>query len=149
MREATFNALGSLDAIDGVRVVDCFAGTGALGIEALSRGALHVTFLEQDREAVQLIEHNLQALDLADRATVVRTDALRWLQRGNEDFEVALADPPYAYGDWSELLESLPAPLAVVESRDEPELPSAWRTLRQRRYGGTLVTIITRTPTPE
>src|SRR5438105_4298652 len=71
VREATFNALGSLGAIEDARVVDLFAGTGALGIEALSRGAAHATFVERERAAIDTIERNLAAARLAAVGTVV------------------------------------------------------------------------------
>ena len=75
VREAVFNALASQDAIDGARVLDLFAGSGALGIEALSRGAAHATFVDTDRAARRVIDQNLAATGLADRAEVLGTDA--------------------------------------------------------------------------
>ncbi len=149
VREAIGNALHSLGAIEGATVLDLFAGSGALGIEALSRGASHATFVERDRAAVALVQRNLDALGLVDQATVVRADARRWLQGAHGPFDLAFLDPPYDQDDWSELLSALPAELAVLESARPPELPAGWSDLRQRRYGSTLVTIIRRTPSPE
>lgn len=78
-REAIFNSLGSHYDLTGTRIVDCFAGTGALGIEALSRGAGHVTFIERDKSALDVLRENLQTLGLVDRSTVLRGDALtKW-----------------------------------------------------------------------
>lgn len=149
VREAVFNALHSLDAIEDAVVLDLFAGSGALGIEALSRGARHVTFVDADRSAAGLVQQNLDALGLADRATVVRSDARRWITADRGPFDLALLDPPYDQHDWPELLATLPATLAVLESKEAPVLPEGWSDLRQRRYGSTLVTIIRRTPSPE
>jgi 16S rRNA (guanine966-N2)-methyltransferase len=143
-----FNALHSLDAVRDAEVVDVFAGSGALGIEALSRGARRVTFVEQHREAIRAIRTNLDATGLAERATVVPMDVDRWLAgsaRGQR-FDLALVDPPYAFEDWASLVERLPATLVVMESGREVATPPGWEALRSRRYGGTVVTFIRRTP---
>ena len=79
VREATFNSLGSLGLVQDVTLIDVFAGSGALGIEALSRGAESVTFLERDPRAVRVIKANLATVGLAERAEVVRGDALAYL----------------------------------------------------------------------
>lgn len=140
VREATFNALGSLDALADATVLDLFAGSGALGVEALSRGAAHVTFIDAARDALEAVRTNLAACDLGDRATVVRADALAYLSTA-EPVDVALLDPPYAFDRWSELLDAVPARLVVIES-DRPVDPgSRGRVLRERRYGGTVVVI--------
>ena len=94
VREAWMSILA--DRITGARVLDLFAGSGALGLEALSRGAAHVTFVELSAEAVSAIHANAHALGVSDRVTVRRGDALRFLQRlAPGAFDVALADPPY------------------------------------------------------
>ncbi len=149
VREATFNALGSLDAIDGAVVVDLFAGSGALGIEALSRGAAHCTFVEQHRDAVAVIRQNLASTGLADRATVVTAEVAGWLaarsDRGaDRGIDLALVDPPYRYESWGALLAALPAPLVVVESNRDIDPPPGWATLRSRRYGTTVTTFLAR-----
>jgi 16S rRNA (guanine966-N2)-methyltransferase len=144
VREATFNALGSLDAVEGARVVDLFAGTGALGIEALSRGAEHATFVERERAALGVIERNLVAAGVAAAATIVRADAVRYLDTAPA-CDLALIDPPYAFDGWADVLERLDAEIAVAESNREIEAPSPWVMLRTRRYGTTVVTIVRRT----
>jgi 16S rRNA (guanine966-N2)-methyltransferase len=145
VREATFNALTSLDAIDGATVVDLFAGSGALGIEALSRGAAHVTFVDTDPKAITVIRANLAATGLEDRATVVRGNGLRQLAEIGA-VDLALLDPPYAFDDdaWAALLSDLDAGLAVVESDRDVPFPESWRVLRSKRYGGTVVRIAER-----
>ena len=80
VREAMFSSLTSLNAVGGARVLDLFAGTGALGIEALSRGAAWATFVDADHAAIRTIEQNLAATRLGGTATVVRSDALRFLE---------------------------------------------------------------------
>ena len=93
-REGLFNVIGP--QIRGARVVDAFAGSGALGIEALSRGAEHVLFLETDRRAAEALEQLLVTLDAGKRAVVRRVDAIGWLTEQNaERWDWLLADPPY------------------------------------------------------
>ncbi len=140
VREAVFNALGSLDVVHDAAVVDLFAGSGALGIEALSRGARRVDFLDISRASLRAVEANLDALGLADAATVRRADALEVLSTGGP-WDLALADPPYAFDAWDELLEGLDATIVVIESDHAVRPPSCWEVLRERRYGDTVVVI--------
>lgn len=152
VREATFNALGSLDAVVGARVLDLFAGTGALGIEALSRGSASATFVERDQKAVTVVRHNLEHTGLADQAEVVNATAERFLAGRTDPFDLALIDPPYGFDGWDDLLAKVPAHLAVIESDRTIEPPAPWVVVRERRYGGTVVAIVQRpasTPSPE
>jgi 16S rRNA (guanine966-N2)-methyltransferase len=144
-REAIFNALNSLDVVEGARILDCFAGTGAMGIEALSRGAAYVTFIERDRNALAALERNITALGVKDRSTIVRGDALA-LASSCRDVSLVLADPPYDYANWEELLAVLPGNLVVAESAAPVEAPAGWEMLRTRRYGRTHVTFLRRLP---
>jgi 16S rRNA (guanine966-N2)-methyltransferase len=142
VREALFNALGSMDAISGATVLDLFAGTGALGIEALSRGATSATFVDADPRAVAAIKANLQATGMAERARVVQADVVRYLtERPPAGVDIAFADPPYAFDGWARLLEVLPARLVAIEARSHIELPPGWHPLRSKRYGDTVVTL--------
>lgn len=161
VREALFNALGSLDAVEGARVLDLFAGSGALGIEALSRGAAHCTFVERSAAARRVVQANLDATGLADRARVVGGDARRHLAEASDDpaggrFDLVLLDPPYATDDatWADLLAGVgtvaPGAVAVVESDRPVPVPQGWHVLREKRYGDTLVHIVrTSSPPPE
>jgi 16S rRNA (guanine966-N2)-methyltransferase len=147
VRENVFNLVGPLD---GARVLDLFAGSGALGIEALSRGAASAVFVERDRDAFRTIERNLDRLRLTG-ARVVRGDALLTIAReamAGAKYDLVLVDPPY--GMLTEiqprLARHLPPLLAadgvvVVETdaRVEPELPLPVRT--SRKYGQTRVTL--------
>ena len=153
VREATFNALGSLGALDGAAVLDLFAGTGALGIEALSRGAAHATFVEPDRAARAALAANLEATGLTDRATVEPVRAEAYLDRladgdGGEPLDLALCDPPYAFAAWDELLARLPAEVVVCESDREVAPPEPWVVVRARSYGTTFVVIARRAAEP-
>jgi 16S rRNA (guanine966-N2)-methyltransferase len=142
VREALFASLGSLGAIDGARVLDLFAGTGALGIEALSRGAASAVFVDSDPQAVAAVRTNLETTGLV--GTVVRADAVSFLETCDERFDLVLADPPYAFDGWDELLARLPAPLAALESGEAVDPGPGWEVLRQRRYGDTAITIARR-----
>lgn len=103
-RETLFNWLGPW--IEGKRVLDLFAGSGALGLEALSRGAASAVFVEASRPAVQAIEANIAALG-ADTASLVRMDARHYLERAGDGFDLVFIDPPYSSGLASIALEQL------------------------------------------
>ncbi len=154
VRQAVHNALESLGAIEDAEVLDLFAGSGAMGIEALSRGAAHATFVETDRAALAALRTNLTRCRVAERATVVAGDATR----GRQDHRAAaarppatlvLADPPYAFDAWAELLATLQASgaladdvLVVAESDRVIAPPPGWATVRERTYGGTVVVFL-------
>jgi 16S rRNA (guanine966-N2)-methyltransferase len=149
VREAVFNALWSRGLVEDADALDLFAGSGALGIEALSRGAAHVTFVDDDPRARRAVERNLAATALADRATVVADRAQRFLARLPSPatrFDLAFCDPPYAFDGWAELLGQLPADVVVVESDREIDVPEAWELTRSTRYGTTWVGFAERRP---
>jgi 16S rRNA (guanine966-N2)-methyltransferase len=144
-REAIFDVLSHLQAIEGATVADLYAGTGALGIEALSRGARRATFVDNDPEALSVVESNLARTGFTGSAEVVRADAITWAKR-RRHVDVSFIDPPYAFDDWDALLSVLSADLAVLESRAEIELRSPWSLHRRYRHGGTLVTVAVQSP---
>jgi 16S rRNA (guanine966-N2)-methyltransferase len=147
VREAAFRLIGP---VDGARVLDLFAGSGAMGLEALSRAAARAVFVESDREACRTIERNLAKLDLSG-AEIVRMDARRALAAeaaAGRRYDLILVDPPYE--DYPELQKPLAIYLprlleqggvVVVETRAalEPELPLGLRT--SRRYGSARLTV--------
>jgi 16S rRNA (guanine966-N2)-methyltransferase len=155
VKEALFNVLGR--AVLDARVLDLFAGSGALGIEALSRGAAHAVFVDDDRLAVVAIRQNLDTLGLATQSTVEPVAARTFLSRAapREPFDLVLADPPYdvAGDDVEEILAALAAPgwlsaggtVAVERSRAAgvPALPPAWQRRFERGYGDTLLVVAT------
>jgi 16S rRNA (guanine966-N2)-methyltransferase len=145
VREAMFNALGSLDLVRDAVVVDLYAGSGALGIEALSRGAAEVVFVERDRAALRVLRENLDHLGLGDRARVQSGDA--FALAGRLPADLVLADPPYDFDAWPELLAKLDAGFVVAESGrplEEPVGADGWRAVRSKRYGRTWVTFFER-----
>ncbi|HZQ85982.1 MAG TPA: RsmD family RNA methyltransferase, partial [Acidimicrobiales bacterium] len=127
-REGIFNSLLSITDLDGAIVLDLFAGTGALGIESLSRGAAAATFVDDDRAAVELVERNLALTGLTG-GTVVRADAVQFL-RNAPAVDVAFADPPYAFDGWETLLSRLRASVAVLESDRPVDVGDEWRVLK-------------------
>lgn len=143
VREAMFNALGSLgaDAVD--HVLDGFAGSGALGIEALSRGAGRATFVERDRTARQVLAANLATTGLVAEAEIVGLDLLNHLAQTAHRYDLVLLDPPYAFVGWKDLLGALAPHLAaeaiVVTEADRAVIGGWGEILREKRYGGTVV----------
>jgi 16S rRNA (guanine966-N2)-methyltransferase len=147
VRENVFNIV--LPWVEGARVLDLYAGSGAMGLEALSRGAQAVVFMEADPEAVKAIERNLDRLRLGG-ATILRRDATGGLAQeatAGRKYDLVLADPPYAMTDYSPLARYLPRVLAddgllVLESaaKTEPELPGL-EVRTSRKYGSTRVTV--------
>jgi len=144
VRENIFNLVGP---VDGAKVLDLFAGSGALGIEALSRGAASAVFVENDADAVRTIERNLDHLRLTG-ARVVHGDVIGTIAREATKYDLVLVDPPYEMLTEIQprLARHLPPLLAadgllVVETdaRSEPELPLPLRT--SRKYGQTRVTL--------
>jgi len=148
VREAVFDVLGSMVDLAGAAVADLFAGSGALGIEALSRGAGSAVFVDQDPGALRATRENLGALDLADRARVVRDDVLRYVGRPHR-FDLALCDPPYRFAAWDGVLTRLRASVAVLESGRAVTVPGGWEVIRNKRYGDTLVTVVRSLGAPE
>jgi 16S rRNA (guanine966-N2)-methyltransferase len=137
-----FSILSSLDLVEGATIMDLFAGSGALGIEALSRRAERVTFVDSDPAAVRTIHDNLAVLGPDVGASVIQGDVLA-VVRNQPTVDLVLADPPYAYDRWKELLETLEArtDFLMAESGSELMLTPAWETVRVKVYGGTVVTV--------
>ena len=144
--------------LPGSRFLDLFAGSGAGGIEALSRGAAHATFVEKDPAAARVIESNLRRTGLAHRATVVRADALAWARDpAREDeppWDAVLVDPPYA--ETATLVATLIAVAALLRPDGRAVAKHFWRDApparagllaseRERRFGETALTFYRRT----
>ena len=148
VREALFSILGPA-AVDGARVLDLFAGSGALGIEALSRGASHAALIDSSGAAVAAIRRNLEALEIAGE--VRRQDALTYLRSASRDarqYDLVFLDPPYRHSsalgrELSTALGPVLAPTArvVAESDRRAPLELDLALLDERRYGDTLIRI--------
>jgi len=145
MREAIFNILahGDYPALDGARVLDLFAGTGAMGIEAVSRGATSAVFVDNGREARGLLKRNIETMGIGDRARVVLTDATKFVPPG-PPFDFVFCDAPYDRDLTQPVLNALangaalaPDAAIVVETGAEEtfDLPPAFGMVSERRYG--------------
>ncbi len=154
VRESLFSSLGS---VEGLAVLDLFAGTGALGIEAYSRGAIRVMFVERSRRVARALKARLEALDLDPAEdtsfSLIEADALRAIRRISNDsgnrFDLVFLDPPYADGYREEALEALfaseilesGARVVVEGPKRHPLSPlPGMRVVHERRYGDTLLT---------
>ena len=155
IREALFNRLahnnwGRAPLPQDAAVVDGFAGTGALGLEALSRGAAHVTFLENDPDALDLLRRNAALFDAPAHITILNCDATR-PGRARMACDLALLDPPYGGGLAQPALKAFvrggwlnPGALAVIElaAKDSFDPPPDFETIDERRYGATRLIIL-------
>ncbi|MDF1726527.1 MAG: 16S rRNA (guanine(966)-N(2))-methyltransferase RsmD [Sulfitobacter sp.] len=149
VRESLFSMLTSRDVLQGARVLDLFAGTGALGFEALSRGAREVCFVENGRTGQRLIEENRQKLRVEDEITIMRNDATRLGSWPSAPFDLVFLDPPYGKGMGQQALEGLrtgawlaPGALIVWEESSAMEAPDGFERLESRRYGDTHITLL-------
>jgi len=137
VRETLFNWLGQ--RLDGVSCLDLFAGSGALGFEALSRGATRVVMVERDRETAAALKAAAAELG-ATGAEVVASDSLAWLSRSADRFDLAFLDPPYASGLAEQALAKLgprlnPGARVYVESAKPLPVEGPWKPLREGRAG--------------
>jgi 16S rRNA (guanine966-N2)-methyltransferase len=148
VRETLFNWLGQ--RLDGLDCLDLFAGSGALGFEALSRGAARAVMVESDRAVAQALRENVKALE-ARGAHVVQRDAMAYLDGESEKFDVAFVDAPYATDLARRAMDRLPPRLkpgarVYVESAQPLELAAPWAPLREDRAGAVRYALYEMTP---
>jgi len=152
-REAVFSSLAA--RVPGARVLDLFAGSGSLGLEAWSRGASSVTSVEKVSKCCRIIEKNFQSLagdpDLGEWKAV-QADVFDFLKRGAGPFDLIFADPPYDEADLAKLLEAVGGALAPdgllvfeMRSRGAYSLPAGWNLIKEKIYGGTRMLFLERT----
>lgn len=148
-RGALFNSLGGL--VEGADVLDAFAGTGVLGLEALSRGARHVTFVERDRIALKVIAKNITTLDVEEGADIVRTSVANWLKTRQEGYyDIIFADPPYHDTQFSTVTQLFrllkPGALMVLSHPGRGEAPTKTGVVvvDNRSYGDAYLTFYRR-----
>ena len=148
VRESLFNILVSRETpVEGARVLDLFAGTGALGLEALSRGAAHATFVETGRPAQAILRANI--LKTQADAEILAVDATRLPPNRGAPCDLVFLDPPYGRGLGERALASAaaggwiaPGALILLEEGTAPALSPGFRQIDQRRWGGTVVTFL-------
>ena len=143
VKEAIFNSLHSYGLVENRSFLDLFSGTGSLGIEALSRGAKSVVFVDHHTEAIDCIILNVEKLNYGSTSKILKTDALSFLER-DDYFDVALLDPPYEYEHWGTLLKRVNAHSIVIESSEQVTLESDWEIIKSQKYGQTNLLIASR-----
>ena len=150
VRESLFNVLGHLIDFDGLRVLDLFAGTGALGLEALSRGAGHVTFVDDGRVAQGLIRKNIDLTRSTDRTDLIRRDATRLGENPGAPYDLIFLDPPYGKGLGQKAIAALAngwiaddAPI-VWEENTPMAAPVGFDLHDSRKYGDTYISLMWR-----
>ena len=149
VRESLFNVLTHMDVIPDARVLDLFAGTGALGLEALSRGAAHVTFVDDGRVAAGLIRKNIDMTGSAARTELMRRDATRLGLNPQAPFDLVFLDPPYGKNLGQLALAAAQTggwiakdALIVWEERDPMQAPPGFQQSDCRKYGDTHITLL-------
>lgn len=149
VRESLFSMLTHLGVLDGARVLDLFAGTGALGLEALSRGAAHVCFVENGRVGAGLIGRNIALTGAGAETELIRRDATRLGPNPGEAFDLVFLDPPYGKGLGEKALAAAreggwiaPGALIVSEEAAPMPAPAGFVAEDSRRYGDTHVTLL-------
>lgn len=145
VREAVFNSLFSAGLVDGITMIDLFAGSGAMGLEALSRGAGHVTFVESSPVALRVLRSNIDALGFGESSTVIPADAVPYVDVAPR-VDLMVLDPPYDFDEWSSLLAVIDAEVIVVESNRVVDLGERWASFKQGRYAATVVELARAVP---
>ncbi len=144
-KEALFNTLGQF--FDGGHMLDLFAGSGALGIEAISRGIEHVDFVDNYLVACKTIRENCESLGIMGHATILKQDCFAYLNQTEKVYDLIIADPPYALRKYDELLERIVSRqlianngIIVFEAEKNTELPEvygAWKMYKHKIFGTT------------
>ena len=149
VKEAIFNIVAA--HVEGARVLDLFAGSGAIGIEALSRGAEHVTFVDREERGLAILRQNLDALGFKQRARIVRADVARWIESSPDELAAAnlvFLDPPYGDQVFDRALQAIDrsssGATVVAEYSRRQQLPalSRLRLGREHRYGDTMLAVL-------
>ncbi len=140
VKEALFSSLS--DKLISSSVFDAFAGSGALGIEALSRGASNCVFCENDRDAYNICVENLKKTHLEGKGKIVFSDAISYIKNSNEKFDIIFLDPPYSSGLYELFLTTAyknlsPGGLIIAEyeEKNAPNIPCMYNIFKKKRYG--------------
>lgn len=146
-KEAIFNMLAARISLVDITVADLFAGSGSFGIEALSRGAAHATFVERNREAARVLADNLDALGFNEKADLIVAPVDTALRRLGP-VDLVFCDPPYADDPWLKLLDRLDADLLVGHAETPVVLTERWAEITRRAYGRAHIVIARRVEVP-
>jgi 16S rRNA (guanine966-N2)-methyltransferase len=139
-REAIFSMLESRGGLYDLVVADLYCGSGAMGIEAMSRGAAKVYFVDSDPACLSAARENLEPLQMDGQAVFVRATLPIWQPMA--DLDLVLADPPYGPMDLDSVLEDVTATRIIIENDRHMEAPEGWIVTKTKRYGTTLVTML-------
>lgn len=143
-----FNILQNKLALDGIDVLDLFAGTGSLGIEAISRGAKHVTFVDNAEQSLRVLRANIASLHCEQQCTLVYDDALGFIGKAGGQFALIFADPPYAFAHTDELPQRIfsrqllkKEGFLIIEHTERTIFPesSLYRLVKKKQFGQTIV----------
>ncbi|MGH8453100.1 MAG: 16S rRNA (guanine(966)-N(2))-methyltransferase RsmD [Nevskiales bacterium] len=152
VRETLFNWLAPV--IEGQRCLDLYAGSGALGLEALSRGAAQVVFVDRERSVIDRIRAHLSTLGAAARAELVQAEAIQYLGQVKTGFDIVFVDPPFRQGQVPVLLQRLQPHLAadhrvyIETETPPPALPPGWEILKSARAGQVSYALVRFSPSP-
>ena len=149
-REAIFNIISHGEfSVTGKNVLDIFCGTGALGLEALSRGAASATFLDKQGSVLRLVQHNIESLKIEEPTKTIKADAMK-LEQAPQQYDIAFLDPPYFKGMIPKTLKNIAAhnwlkkgSLVVIEYaiKEEVKLPEKYEILKSKNYSGTKIEV--------
>ena len=142
-KEGIFNMLMSHGEVADATVLDLYAGSGSFGLECVSRGAEHVTFVEVNRDAAATIQRNLDQFGFADRASIATIPVANAIASATW-VDLAFCDPPYADDPWAELLPLIKADLLVGHAEREIALTSEWSEIRRKKYGRAKIVLAAR-----
>lgn len=147
IKESIFNVLQNKLSLNDAEVLDLFAGTGSLGIEALSRGAKHATFVDTSEKSLQILRSNLVLLGCEPQSTVIKTDAFSFIKRSEGQFNLIFADPPYALADTPEIPSRIFSGnllknkgFLIIEHSKRTQMPGS---ALQKEFGQTIVSFFT------
>lgn len=146
VRKSLFDIIEARFELRDAVVLDLFAGSGALGIEALSRGASFADFVDVSNKSISAIRENLRNLDLGSCASLHRSDARTYLARTSFDperYDLVFCDPPYDFSDWGSLFQLLPKKAVIIVEAQSQLFMQGWCVVTFRNYGSTVVTVMT------
>lgn len=149
VKETIFNVLQTRLDLEGVKVLDLFAGTGSLGIEAISRAALKVIFVDNSPKVCKLIKENIKNLEIEQSSEIICTDAIKFIEHTSEKFDLIFADPPYEYTHLQEIPTKIffnnilePKGYLIIEHSRKTtfEPTNLYKIAVQKEFGNTIVT---------
>ena len=149
VKEFLFNILN--DEVDGAKVLDLFSGSGSFGIEAISRGAMQTTMVDESATSIKIAERNMADLKITEVYRIIRNDVFRFLENSDQKFDIVFADPPYQFEKFPELFEKIGSGnvltedgVFIIEHHLKVQLPETFGTferVREKKFGKTLITI--------